>query len=118
MWLSAAVKKKFSNPKMLLSERLSASKFSFIVSSLLFFVNYFLVSAQFGAKDFLIFILPFTYIAFVLSFIFYTYYIIKNKLFWKLNTAIFLILLVILLLIWTVLSISFILPESMIPDLV
>lgn len=118
MWLSASVKKKFSNDKTLMIERLSASKFSFIMSSLLFFVNYFLVSAQFGYKDFLIYILPYTYIVFLLSFIFYTYYLIKTKLYWKINTVVFLIFLGILLIIWSILSISFLLPESMIPNLV
>ena len=116
MWISTSVKKKFSEPKTLLNVRFSASKFAFTMSSLIFFVNYYLVSDQFGTREFLLYMLPFTYVSFLLSFVFFTYYVIKSQFYWKLNPAAFIWLLVVLLIIATLLSVTFLLPKDLIPN--
>jgi hypothetical protein len=76
----------------------------FIAMTFVFFLNYFFVWAQFY-YDFFIKILPYSYILYLLSFLFYVFFFFKLKIFskmkWKIAEIIFFIFLILLFLVFS-----------------
>lgn len=112
MSLKDILKTKLLNPEDLLEERRKASKHIFIISTLLFFVNYFFLAMNFWDYNLLISIIPFTYISFVISTLFVIYFSVKSKLVSKIPQIVFYIFFVILAIIWVILWSVFLLKDS------
>lgn len=86
-----------------LAYRYKAAKIVFVICTLLFFINYFLVGAWFYA-DICIVYLPYTYVMFDLSFLLCTYFLLMTtfqwgkKVIWYALFAIFAVLFMLFLL--------------------
>lgn len=91
--------KHFWDSKWLTNSRYEASKNIFIYFCLIFFLNYFFVWAKFYDNIFLK-TLPFTYVAFLVTIIFYIFYYFKSKFELKMvyNVVIIILLTIFLLL--------------------
>lgn len=101
MWLKEMLKEDFSKPKTITLERYKAAKFMLIISSFLFFLNFYFVWAQFYLNIFSN-TLGVAYTILLLSFVYYVHFFIKNMLIEKVKRYYFIIILVILFLIFTV----------------
>lgn len=99
MWLKEMIKKTFSDEKKITIERYRGAKFAFILSSFVFFMNFYFVWANFYL-DFFSHTLGVSYIILLLSLAFYMYFWIKKLLIWKIPNYFFIIILIILLLIF------------------
>ena len=97
MWLKETLNKKFSNPENITLERYRASKFAFIMSSFLFFLNFYFVWAGFYS-DIFSNTLGIMYIVLLLSMVFFVYFYTKKIYLSKLPKAFFVLLIVFLLL--------------------
>lgn len=95
MSLKEMLKKDFSTPKTITLERYRAAKFTLIITSFLFFINFYLVWAKFYLNIFNN-TLGIIYILLLLSFVFYIYFFIKNILLEKINNLYFIIILIVL----------------------
>jgi len=78
MTIKDVLKKDFQDDNKLTLKRFKSSKFLFIAMSLSFFLNYFFLS-NFPLDNFLIIILPITYILFIISLLLLTYFSLKIK---------------------------------------
>ncbi len=107
MSLKATIQKKMSNKKIFLEERYKSAKFSFVVSSFVFFLNYLFVSSKIDGESFFIMILPFTFIFFVISLTFLAYLYLKREFQDKIKPLYFTLLLIILSIIIILLSTPF-----------
>ena len=113
MWLKEMLKDTFSNEEKIVKERYLASKFSFIILSLLFFINFFFVWAGFYT-DFFINTLLITYISLLLSIVYYFYYFVKKTFLWKLPNYFFIIVFIFLFIIFWFLSVPFVIEGGLI----
>ena len=95
MWFKEVLKKTFKDDKKIVFERYKAAKFVFIISSFLFFLNFYFVGARFYIGIFN-YTLAFMYVVLLLSIMFYIYYYIKKMLIDKLPAFVFILLLFIL----------------------
>lgn len=95
MSLKEMLKQDFSTPKTITLERYKSAKFMLIITSFLFFINFYLVWAKFYINIFNN-TLGVIYILLLLSFVFYIYFFIKNMLIEKINNLYFIIILIIL----------------------
>ena len=118
MKISDMIKKRLLNKKTLLIERQKASKLAFILSALMFFSNYYLVSIPFVYKNHLIFVLPITYTIFTISILYYTYFSIKEKYYEKINTIFSIVLFLFLSIIIILLSLIFLLSEEVLKNFI
>ncbi len=98
------LKKSFEDKKQLSIARYKSAKFAFIMMTLIFFLNYFFVWAQFY-YDFFIVTLPYTYILYLLSFLYYVFYFFKLNIFsrfnWNIAEIIFFFFLLLLFLLFS-----------------
>lgn len=99
MWLKEMLNKEFNNEKTIIFERYKASKFVLVVSSFLFFLNFYFVWANFYSDIFKN-TLNFIFIILIISLIFYFYFFIKNLLFWKIPQYVFIIIFIFLLILF------------------
>ncbi len=96
MVLLEKIKKVSASNKDLLTIRLKSSKMIFLISALLFFINYFFLIANFYSEIFeKTFI--YTYTLFVVSFFIVLYFLAKKMFFWKNKIVFFILLLIIIL---------------------
>lgn len=77
MWLKDMLKQDFSNEKVIIEERYKASKFAFVFSVLLFFLNFYFVWANFYSEVFKE-SLGITYTLMLLSLVLYIYILIRK----------------------------------------
>lgn len=110
MTLKEMIKQKFSNPKAITLERYKAAKFMLIISSFLFFINFYLVWAKFYL-NFFTNTLGIMYIILLLSFVFYVYFFTKNMLIEKIQNYFFIIILIMLFLIFSFFALPVIIDE-------
>lgn len=103
------IKKTFWNNEEIFNLRHNSARYVFILCSLLFFLDYFFIANWFY-YDFLIYTLPFTYFAFLLSLFIYSCFLI-SVVFNKLSKFILMIIYIVIFLLILVLSIPFILPK-------
>jgi len=99
MWLKEMLKRTFSDENKIILERYRWAKLAFIISSFLFFINFYFVWANFYL-DFFWKTLGVIYIILLLSLVFYVYFFIKKLLIWKIPKFVFIIILIFLLLIF------------------
>ncbi len=94
----------FSDKQKILSVRYKSSKLLFILMTFIFFLDYFFVWAQFY-YNFFIRILPYTYLLYLVSFLFYIFFFFKSKIFikfkWNIAEIIFLMFLILLFLLFS-----------------
>ena len=102
MWLKEKLKQKFSNDKEISIERCKASKFIFIISSILFFQNFYFVWANFYL-DIFSKTLWYMYVILVLSLISYIYFFIKKSLVSKVPNYIFIVFIILFILLFLLL---------------
>jgi hypothetical protein len=100
MGLKEMIKKTFKDEKQITIERYRWAKFAFILSSFLFFMNFYYVWANFYTNIFAN-TLGIMYIILLLSLIFYVYFFIKKLLIDKVPKYLFIIILIILFLIFS-----------------
>ncbi len=103
------VKKVFSNNEEIFTLRYNSSKIVFILSSFIFFLNYFFIANSFY-YDLLIKIFPITSIVFLLSLYLYSCFLIE-KYFKKIPKIIKILVFVLLFFISLILAVPFILPK-------
>jgi len=118
MKISDMIKKRMLDEKTLLIERQKASKLAFVLSSLIFFWNYYLVSIPFDYKNYILFSLPVTYIIFIVSIFYYSYFSIKEKYYEKINKVLSIVLFSFLFIIFTTLSLIFLVSEEILKKII
>ena len=118
MKIKDILKKSLLDKNKLLIERQKASKLAFVLSSLLFFSNYYIVSIPFNNKEFFIFALPITYVIFTTSMLYYSYFSIKEKYYEKINTIISFVLFIFLFIIFAALSVTFLFSEEILKNII
>ncbi len=95
MGLKEILKQEFSNPKDITLERYRATKFAFIISVFLFFINFYFVWANFYSGIFTN-TLGISYLLLLLSIVFYVYFLIKKMLLEKIPKFLFIIIFILL----------------------
>lgn len=103
MWVKENIKKSFNNKNKLIIEKYKATKFLFIISGFLFFLDLFLLWAWFY-NDLLIRFFPFLYITFSFLFCLYLYFYFNSTLNKNLNLILEICLWIVLFLIFIVLN--------------
>lgn len=78
MGLKETIKEKFNDPKVISEKRLKSSRVVLIMFTFLFFLNFFLVGANFY-YDLLIVTLPYTYFFFLFNLFLYSLILIKLR---------------------------------------
>ena len=102
MWVKEFIKDHFNNKKSLIDKRYTSSKFMFILFSLLFFINFYLIWGKFYL-EILELTIWYSYILLILSFLLYIYYFIKKMLLTKVPNYIFYIVIFILVILFLLL---------------
>ena len=74
MWFKESLEKSLGDKDLMIANRLRASIFVLVITSFLFFLNYYLVWAGFH-YDFFIKTLPYTYVLLLIWFLFYFSYL-------------------------------------------
>lgn len=108
MSISSSIKKHFSKKELLLTERYKSSKFSMVLFSFLFFVNYYLVVNSIFL-DILSKTLVAVYVIFVIALVSYLYYFIRKALLGKIPSFVIPIISVVCVVIWWALMVPFVL---------
>ena len=102
------LEKTLKNKEEMTLARYKSAKFLFIAMTFVFFLNYFFVGAQFH-YDFFIKTLTFSYILYLIAFLFYVFYFFKlrvfSKLKWKIAEVIFFVFLLIIFLVFSLIVI-------------
>jgi len=106
MSLIQVLKKDFWDFDKIILKRFKSSKLIFVGFTGLFFTNYFLAS-NFPKQNFLIDILPYTYLSFIIGLLLITYYWIKIKFKTKINFILSIVISIFLIIIWIIFSIPF-----------
>ncbi len=112
MSIKNGIVKSMADSNLLLTERYRAATFTFIVGAFVFFTLY-IVSTKY---DSWIFLLPYSYVVFLIGSVFFIYFWIKSKWNSKVPNALFLVLLVVLLIFASILATPFLLEEGIIPQ--
>ena len=94
MWIKESIKNKFSDKEIINLVRFKAVRIIFVFAVFLFFINFYLVGANYYF-DFLIIFLPFTYYFLLNTLLFYILFLIKVNIKNKLTLFILIILLII-----------------------
>lgn len=108
MSLLKNIKETLTSQENLTNIRYKSAKIVFIASSLVFVITYFFAWAWFY-YDVSIRILPFAYVAFLLSFFYVIYFLIKSNFVWKISWVYFYLLYIFLgfLALWFLLPIIY-----------
>ncbi len=95
MNLKVLLKQKFSDDEKIVLERYKAAKFLFILSSLVFFLNYIFIGSGFLVEVFRS-TFAFSYIMLLLGLIYYIYFFIKKALLNKIPKVLFFIIFILI----------------------
>ncbi|MFK7780421.1 MAG: hypothetical protein QM490_04800 [Candidatus Gracilibacteria bacterium] len=112
MGLKEMLKKDFTKQKTITLERYKASKFMLVISSFVFFLNFYFVGARFYLNIFTS-TLGITYIILLLSFVYYVYFFIKNMYIEKIKNYYFILIFIVLFIMFLIFAFPLIFSGSL-----